>query len=425
MITRIEATRYRCLELLQTDLQAYGVLVGANGSGKSTFMDIPGLLGDCLQQQEVGQAFTTRLHGRPPRSSTLNELVFCNRGNDFVLAIEAELPEAIVSSLLPSQSGPIQNNENRWLRYVRYEVRFEIFNDRQLIIGNEFLFLFAKTSQPKRGNARLYGEISPHRDWRFIIERQREGDVSFRPEAQRGKKARPSRVDGKMLALPKMQFESSTEYPAARWFYELLTKQCVFYRPNIDLLQSASPPGLSTDLMVNAANLPWLVLDLQSDKEKFTAWVEHVKTALPQVSGIRATEREEDHHAYLAVAYNGGYEVTSSGLSEGTLRVLALTILPYLNRCPTVIMTEEPETGIHPKAVETVLQSLSSIYGSQVIISSHSPVVLAATKLDQILCARMEPNGAANIIPGNEHPRLLEWQGGIDLGSLFAAGIMG
>ena len=425
MITRIEATRYRCLELLQTDLQSYGVLVGANGAGKTTFLDIPGLLADCLLQREVAQAFTAKLHDRPPRSSTLNELVFGAQGNDFILAIEAELPETIVSALLPSQSGPVQNNEQKWLRFVRYEIRFEIFNDRQLVIGNEYLFLFSLSNQPERGGSRIYGETGRHRDWRFIIERDRQGEVNFRAEAHRAKKSRPAHVDGQMLALPKVQFESSADFPAARWFYDFLTTQCVFYRPDTDLLQSASPPGLSAELMLDAANLPWLVLELQKETDKFSAWVEHVKTALPQVTSIRAREREEDHHAYLAVAYNGGYEVTSSGLSEGTLRILALTVLPYLTRRPAVIITEEPENGIHPKAVEAVLQSLQSIYGSQVLISSHSPVVLAASKLDQVLCARLEANGAASIVRGTEHPRLKEWHGQIDLGSLLAAGVLG
>jgi predicted ATPase len=164
MITRIEATRYRCLELLQADLQSYGVLVGANGAGKTTFLDIPGLLADCLQAREVAQAFTTKLRDRPARSSTLNELVFGGRGNDFILAIEAELPETIIKALLLSQSGPVQNNERRWLRFVRYEIRFEIFNDRQLVIGNEYLFLFSTTSHPERGDDRLYGETGRHRD---------------------------------------------------------------------------------------------------------------------------------------------------------------------------------------------------------------------------------------------------------------------
>ena len=429
MITRIEATRYRCLERLDTDLRSFGVLVGANGAGKTTFLDIPGLLGDCLQQREVGQAFTTRQHNRPPRSSTLNELVFCGQGNEFILAIEIELPEAIFTALLPFQSGPIQNDENRWLRFLRYEVRFEIFNERQLIVGNEYLFLFAPSTVPERdeskpGKARLFGEVAPHREWRSIIVRERDGKVSFRPEKQKNKKGKPAHVDATTLALSKVQFESADEFPAARWLHDVLTKSCVFYHPDIDLLQTASPPGLSEGVMANAANLPWLVLELQKDAERFGPWVEHVKTALPQISGIRAKEREEDHHAYLAVTYNGGYEVTSSGLSEGTLRVMALTILPYLEKRPTIIITEEPENGIHPQAIEAVLQSLGSVYDSQVLISSHSPVVLAMSQLDQILCSRMAPTGAVTIINGTDHPRLQEWKGSIDLGSLFAAGVL-
>ncbi|MGH7172556.1 MAG: AAA family ATPase [Gemmataceae bacterium] len=291
MITRIEATRYRALERLDTDLSSYAVLVGANGAGKTTFLGIPNLLGDCLQQREIGQAFTTRLDDRPPRCSNLQELVFGGKGNEFLIAIEARLPESVISALLPSQSGPVQNNENRWLRFLRYEIRFEIFNERQLIVGNEYLFLFARSTLPERdetkpGKVRLYGEVDPHREWRFIINRDRTGEVTFRPETQKGKKARPTHVEGGMLALPRVQFESANEFPASRWLFDLLTKSCVFYHPNIDKLQTASPPGLPNTLMPNAANLPWLVLELQEDEDRFLPWVEHLKTALPQIRGF-------------------------------------------------------------------------------------------------------------------------------------------
>ena len=107
------------------------------------------------------------------------------------------------------------------------------------------------------------------------------------------------------------------------------------------------------------------------------------------------------------------------------MRVLSLTLLPYLTRSPAIIIIEEPETGIHPQAIETVLQSLSSMYDSQVLVSSHSPVVLAQSQLGQILCARLEANGAATIISGTKHPRLKDWQEQIDLGALFATGVLG
>jgi len=436
LITRIEATRYRCLEFLDTDLQSFAVLVGANGAGKTTFLDIPGLLGDCLQHREVGQAFTTRQNNRPARGSTLNEFVFSGQGTEFILAVEAMLPEAIVTSLLPMQAKPAHANPDHRLRFVRYEIRFEIIDDRQLTIRNEYLFLFSHASTPERGKGkandgaqslRVFGEAAHKKDWRFVIQRDRTanlGNVMFRAEKPKNAKPKAFPVDGAMLALPRMQFESAEDFPASRWLFDLLTSSCVFYHPDIDLLQTASPPGMPHQVMPNAANLPWLVLELQKDAERFNPWVEHIKTALPQISGVLAKEREEDHHAYLAVTYNGGYEVTSSGLSEGTLRVMVLTVLPYLKTRPAVIITEEPENGIHPQAIEAVLQSLGSVYDSQVLISSHSPVVLAMSQLDQVLCSRVESSGAVKIIKGTDHPRLKDWKGSIDLGSLFAAGVL-
>lgn len=177
--------------------------------------------------------------------------------------------------------------------------------------------------------------------------------------------------------------------------------------------------------MPDAANLPHLVMHLQKDKFRFGLWLDHVKSALPQIEQIEVKEREEDHHAYFSITYQGGYTITSSGLSEGTLRILSLTILPYLNNLPGIVFLEEPENGIHPRAIEAVLQSLSSAYDAQLFVSTHSPVVLANSELYQILCSRLEPDGAATIIPGTAHPQLKDWKGQVDLGALFAAGVLG
>ncbi|MGK9017794.1 AAA family ATPase, partial [Pseudomonas aeruginosa] len=210
----------------------------------------------------------------------------------------------------------------------------------------------------------------------------------------------------------------------------------VFLEPNWSVMRQASPPGQPKVITANGRNTPWLALELKREgapesapadfrSERYADWIAHVQTALPQVTDIDVREREDDHHAYFLVSYKGDFKVPSPGLSDGTLRILTLTLLPYLSKHPAILVTEEPENGIHPRAIEAVLQSLSSMYDSQVWVSSHSPVVLARAKLDQLLCARLASDGGVEIIPGTDHPRLQEWRGGIDLGSLFAAGVLG
>lgn len=452
MITRLEATRYRCFERLGIDVGTFQVLVGANGSGKTTLLDLPGLFGDLLDAKSVTEAFMGRKKDRadlPPRAASLNELVFAGRGSDFALAVEARLPQAVQSKVLEGIYARIraeksrrafQEDQRRWPTHIRYELGLRVSDDRELQVVNEYLFVFPESQAPDRQQAGyhgVYAELNTH--WRLILKREFGYEAEFTPEVQQGTaKLRRAKVGlaPTLLAMPRVLFESEQEYPAARWLHSLLTTNTVFVEPNWSTMRLASPPGQPKTISADGRNTPWLALELKRQgapadapatyrSERYTDWLAHVQTALPQMEDIDVREREDDHHSYFVVRYRGGFEVASSGLSDGTLRILTLTLLPYLSKQPAFLVTEEPENGIHPRAIEAVLQSLSSMYDSQVWVSSHSPVVLARAKLEQLLCARLSSEGGVEMVPGTEHPRLQEWRGGIDLGSLFAAGVLG
>lgn len=449
MITRIEAIRYRCFERLGIDVGDFRVLVGANGSGKTTLLDVPVLLGELLRTTNVALPFMERRPDALPRAGSLNELVFAGRGNDFSLAIEAKLPETIQSrvvegmfSRLKSEKAKLAFHEDqkRWPTHIRYEIGLRISNERELHVINEYLFVFPESQGPDRrqmGYQGIFAEGNSH--WRLILKREFGSETEFTPEVPSTKgRTSTARVglQAVLPAMPRVMFESETEYPAARWLFGLLTADAVFLDPDWAAMRMASPPGLPKSIIRTGRNIPWLALDLKREgapegadadyrNERYADWIAHVRTALPQVVDIDVREREDDHHAYFVVTYRGDFKVPSPGLSDGTLRILTLTLLPYLTKQPAILVTEEPENGIHPRAIEAVLQSLSSMYDSQVWVSSHSPVVLARAKLDHLLCARMESSGGIEIVAGNDHPRLKEWRGGIDLGSLFAAGVLG
>lgn len=438
MITRLEAYRYRCFSKLSVDVGEFNILAGANGSGKTTLLDIPVLLGDLITQRVCSKAFLeTQPSRRTFRAHTLAELVHHERGEDFVLAIEARLPEDVAKVIAEPPLGGVQKKARPPLDHLRYEILFQIFNKTELHVVNEYLFLFPySTARPEAGVA-LQGVPTnsvgtrrarpglQQRMWRSVLQRDSGDPTQFRDETKTGGKPTVVRVPPDQIALASLPYDK-TVFPAAVWFQDFLRSGVLFYEPDWRTLRKASPPGQPGRLAPGGENLPWLALELQNaDPEQFRDWVDHVRTALPQIVDIRARERGEDHYAYFEVQYEGGYRVTSSGLSDGTLRILALTLVPYMLTKPAVLVTEEPENGVHPRGVQAILQSLSSLYDSQVWISTHSPVVLANSNLSQVLCSRLNSEGAVDVIPGQKHPRLQDWKGSLDLGALFAAGVLG
>jgi predicted ATP-dependent endonuclease of OLD family len=100
-------------------------------------------------------------------------------------------------------------------------------------------------------------------------------------------------------------------------------------------------------------------------------------------------------------------------------------LVAYLGQPGRIYLIEEPENGIHPRAIETVFQSLSSAYDSQILCATHSPVILSLADPKQILCFARTPTGATDIVSGSDHPNLRDWQRGTDLGTLFATGVLG
>lgn len=423
MITRIDATNYRCFERLGVPLADFCVIAGANGSGKTTLLDIPVLLGDLLRSRNVSGAFMERLLGRGARAGSLAEIPFRAQRESFSIGIEARLPETIVKSLVDSSTVSVQRDSAKWPSHIRYELRLQVDDAHQLLVRNEYLFVFPSSANYEASRLPMQGENASQEDWRFILHREYGSETTYRAETKSAQK-RPTQVDDSLTALARLQFEAESDFPAGRWLLDLLLNGVLFFDPKWSELRKASPPGLPKKLMSSGENLPWLALRLQqAAPDLFAAWLEHVRTALPQITGISLHEREEDHHAYFRVQYEGGFEVTSSGLSEGTLRILALTLVAYLDNMPPLLVIEEPENSIHPQAIDTIMQSLRSLYSQQVWISTHSPVVLAGGQVKELVITRLDRTGAATVIPGNEHPRLEQWKGAIDLGSLFATGV--
>jgi hypothetical protein len=72
-----------------------------------------------------------------------------------------------------------------------------------------------------------------------------------------------------------------------------------------------------------------------------------------------------------------------------------------------------------------VYQSLSSAYEAPVLCATHSPVILSLAEPKDALCFAKTPEGATDIVRGDEHPNLRDWKRGVNLGTLFDTGVLG
>jgi predicted ATPase len=418
MIRLIEALNYRCLRYIRQPLEPFHVLVGPNASGKTTFLDVVSFLG-----QVVSEGLETAI---AERTENLDDLMFGRSGNAFELAIEVAIPEDRKARL------------KKEFDTIRYEIRIGLDEDTKEV-GIQLEKAWLKPWHDQEPVERLLFPVEPEAPrtivtgkarpgWQPVLTKAHGGNDNFYVEvreASKGKGWFPSiRLGPRKSALANLP-EDESKFPVSTFLKDLLAAGVQAFVLNSLLIRKASPPGRIRGFKTDGSNLPWVVAALSKHPDRFAAWVAHLQTALPDIESIRTVERPDDRHRYLVIQYRGGLEVPSWMASDGTLRLLALTLPAYLPEFSGVYLIEEPENGIHPSAVETVFQSLSSVYNAQILLATHSPVILSVADPGHVLCFKKTDTGATDIVRGDEHPMLKDWRGEVNLGVLFAGGVLG
>lgn len=417
MITLIEALNYRCLRYVHRPLESFHVLVGPNASGKTTFLDVVAFAG-----RVVSDGLDAALEERSPN---IADLIFGREGSAFELAIEAAIPAALAQQTTAAADCSA----------IRYELKVGVDpQSQQAVILSESVRLRRREHQEAAQRTLFPEPLAPPKTLSFptengaakiAVSKSPIGDATFFSEMQKLGFPLSFRLAPERSALGSVP-EDNSKFPVSIWLKELLTNGVQSIVLDSLTMRKASPPGLTRRFRTDGSNLPWVVEDLKNtDPERFRDWISHLQTALPDLEGVRTVEREDDRHRYLMLQYRGGLEVPSWTASDGTLRLLALTLPAYLPDLDGVFLIEEPENGIHPRAVDTMFQSLSNVYGAQVLVATHSPVVLSIAEPEQVLCFAKDDFGATDIVRGDEHPELSGWKHDVSLGDLFAAGVLG
>ena len=422
MIRRLQARNYRCLRYVDLRLDRFQVLVGPNASGKSTVLDAVGFLGDLVASgveaavERRSPDFRDLVWARPERGD----------GIGFELAVECGL----------AAREPEAPPEPADHRVFRYEVAIREVDGAPRITAERGLLGPLGASDFGRRRARFPdpppapGTIfvdAANGDYRQVLARTDAGAWRYEPEtapAVAEPWESPYTFGAGRPALAHLP-DAPDDFPAAFRVRRLLAEVRSLFAAPAALRRPSPYSWDAKSLSPDGGNLPWVVRRLRSeDEEAFTHWLEHVRSALPEVEGVRVVVREEDRHAYLMVRNNAGHEVPSWSVSDGALRLMAQTLPLYARSPETICLIEEPEAGVHPAVMQEVLDALQPAGDRQVLAATQSPEILADADPKTVLCFAKDRHGLPDVVPVLAHPLMEDWNGDLNLSLVLGSGML-
>ena len=348
---KIEALRIKNFKAFQDvemkDIPAFCVVVGANGTGKSTLFNVFGFLKDAL---------TTNVNAALAKqggSRGYHEV----KSRQSAGAIEFELKfRDKPSSPLITYFLKINERDNR--AYVEREV----LKYRRGSIGQPWHFLDFSEGQ----GVAVINELESVSDENQL---KREEQSLKSPD---------------ILAIKGLtQFE---KFPAVVALGNLIENWHVsdFHISKARPEQEAS---YAEHLSREGENLSLVIQYLyQSHHKIFQQIINKIKHRVPGISKVEAKTTEEGR--VLLKFQDGAFEdpFLARYVSDGTIKMLAYLTLLYDPNPHPLLCIEEPENQLYPKLLAELAEEFRaySKRGGQVFVSTHSPDFLNAVELNEV-----------------------------------------
>ena len=426
LIKRITLQNFKNFERLEIDLNNINIIVGANASGKSNFIQSIRFLRD-IQKYGIENAISLQggfeylqniqLKGQ---ENTLISVDFQPQGATIV----GETP---FDSLILSQyktinySIEISSKKNN---------KYEIANE-ELTITTELKELDETIAKQKNLNKEEF-----FKNTFFLI------NQTFSLKNSKGKfKLLPQSKENSIKLILKNQQEYSFDLNEIRMFplpFSLLNgnnqlqKTIIeqFPLPLFDLsdigiyefdLKNSKKPALITakaELEENGENLAIVIKNILENKEQTRKFSNLLTDILPFIKELDFEKSYDKSLLYkVKEKYNPNTFIPSSLLSDGTVSIASiLTALFFENK--KLAIFEEPEQGVHPSLIAKLMQLFyDASTEKQIIITTHNPEIIKHTKIEDLLLICRNDNGFASLIKPSENEMVksfLENELGID-----------
>lgn len=381
-IVGLKVKNFRVLKDIELrDLTPLTVLLGQNGSGKSTIFDVFAFLSECLE---------TNLHSAWDKRGGMREIR--SRGTDGPVEIEIKYRETANTPLITYHlsiddygNGPEVAEE--WLHWRRGSS------------GKPFRFLDVKNGD----GIAITGETPDKNEKRESVGLNTKDTLAI--DTLGGLKDHP-----RVFALRKF---------ITGWYVSQISAE------NCREQQLAGP---QKRLSRSGDNLGNVLQHLAAqDRGRLQEIVSSLRKRVPLIEGI-ATKNMQDGRLLLEIKDEPFSDpILARFASDGTLKMLAYLIVLSDPMPPPFVGMEEPENFLYPHLLYELAEEISAATDrTQVLVTTHSPYLVDAVQANETKYLSRSDDGFTKITEADKMrhvPELVE--NGGHLGNLWMEGHLG
>jgi len=348
-LTSVRAKNFKSFKDLDIRLDNLNVLIGANASGKSNFVQLFTFIRDIVKE---GLENAISIQGGAKHLWNVN----CGEGDNLTIELAVEDAIPLIFKTLP-------------IAISRYAYRFSLARrgGRHISVVEDEL--------------RLEGSVG------FTIKRtqnqyQTEGDAGEFGSALLGSLPSSLSEDAGQPAL-------LIQYPP--WLNGL--KSIEAYDIESKEPKTAVLFGGRSELEPDGHNLAIVLDKILSDAEGRRKLMNFLKDALPFAEGLD-TEALSDRSLLFHMRERFSQQtVPAAFLSDGTIDVIALIVILYFERKPLVII-EEPERNLHPSLMSRLVEYFKDASRlKQIIVTTHNPELVRHVDPGQLILISRDAHG--------------------------------
>ena len=374
MLQKITLTGFKSInKLMDFELKPVNILIGANGAGKSNFIDFFRML-RAMMCFDIAELRNPSLAAFITNKGEMDNLVF--NGPKETQRISTELI--------------FNNNKNA------YRFDLDITATAGFLINNE-------ACSYHKSDACKYG-------WKEL------GSGHTKP-----------------LLLAQEQYERG-EKTRYKYILDTIASWQIYHFHDTSQLAAVRMPGKMYDnkfFRFNAANLAAFLLALKEDlfaggKDAYESIVETVKVIAPYFEDFILQTYNAGVEEKIKLQWkqkNSSLPMQPYHLSDGTLRFICLATALLQPDPPELILVDEPELGLHPEAL-AVLAELVEIASAktQFIFATQSPAFVDLFKARDIVTVKQK-EGASYFERLNEDS-LKSWVNNFSIGQLWRKNVI-